>query len=390
MNYRSASARIVRAWLDRLAANVDLTWDEALQTLGFAAGSSPSKEDVQRAYRMMARKYHPDLGGDAEKMVEVNAAKDILDGTRQPSRGYNRYTPPKPAQPKPEPRQPRYEQPRYEAPKNTGWNRKVVVSLSEALHDVSIPAGVRWLCITEEMRSSRNYFGDESSRYSRGYIALGQTDTQMVLLLMHHVSVSRSYLGGEGDSDTWECVVQTATLKNGELNPAAATKAIKALMAQANLDKPANPKVTLLAEKWTPSETSLPKGGSEIRLSEFFVNLGLKKAPNPAKAAPKKLQIDIAVSSDSRIQDAAGIFVGDTFYRVRQESGGAALKLYWSIYASASKNNYPDKGYYRKSLTRVVDRKRLAAALLSANVNSYISPSLPDDVIEAIKVISEK
>lgn len=43
--------------------------------------SGTSKEDVKSAFRKLALKYHPDVGGDAKKFAEINAAyRRIMDG----------------------------------------------------------------------------------------------------------------------------------------------------------------------------------------------------------------------------------------------------------------------------------------------------------------------
>lgn len=394
---RSASLRIVYAWIERIAANVNLTFDDALAMLGFKAGTIPSKEEIQRAYRQMARKYHPDLGGDAEKMVEVNVAKDILDGTRRPSSGGSSYSPPKPRYEPPKYEPPRYEQPKYEQPKyeRPRYERPsaVVVTFAEALHDVSIPAGVKWIFITEQMRYSRDYMGDESSRYTKGYIALGQTDTQMVLLLMHHVSRSQSYIGGH-DSNTWQCTVQTSSLKKGALDPTAAVKGIKGLMAQAELDKPANPTVIALDEQWTPSEKGLPGYGKGLKMSEFFVNMGLKKAPAAKDKPAGKLLIDVAspdkYSEGKYVEgpDEIGIFVGERYYGVDWTTI-SNKRYFWTIRSLLVKNNYSIKGYYRKSLTRMKMGKDIAKILLQLHELNKFEPKLPQDVVDALTAISE-
>ncbi len=49
------------------------TWREVL---GFPPASTPSSAEVQRAFRELAAKHHPDKGGDAQRFQELTAARD--------------------------------------------------------------------------------------------------------------------------------------------------------------------------------------------------------------------------------------------------------------------------------------------------------------------------
>lgn len=52
---------------------------EAKEFFGFTNGISPTKDDIKRKYKELARVYHPDLnGGDEEKMKMLNEYRDIL------------------------------------------------------------------------------------------------------------------------------------------------------------------------------------------------------------------------------------------------------------------------------------------------------------------------
>ncbi len=49
---------------------------EALQVLGLDANAS--RDDVQREYRRLMKKLHPDLGGSSYLAAKLNEAKDVL------------------------------------------------------------------------------------------------------------------------------------------------------------------------------------------------------------------------------------------------------------------------------------------------------------------------
>jgi hypothetical protein len=49
---------------------------DALKTMGFDA--MPGAADLKRRYRDLAKKHHPDVGGDTDTMTKINAANDLL------------------------------------------------------------------------------------------------------------------------------------------------------------------------------------------------------------------------------------------------------------------------------------------------------------------------
>lgn len=50
--------------------------ESALKTMGLNPDASES--EIKSKYRELAREHHPDKGGDAEKLIEINAAMEIL------------------------------------------------------------------------------------------------------------------------------------------------------------------------------------------------------------------------------------------------------------------------------------------------------------------------
>lgn len=52
------------------------TPEQPFQVLG--VGANASREEVERAYRLLAAKHHPDRGGDEQQMARINAARDAL------------------------------------------------------------------------------------------------------------------------------------------------------------------------------------------------------------------------------------------------------------------------------------------------------------------------
>ncbi len=52
------------------------TIEEALETLELP--KLITREDIRNQYRFLAKKHHPDIGGDTEKMEQLNAAYTLL------------------------------------------------------------------------------------------------------------------------------------------------------------------------------------------------------------------------------------------------------------------------------------------------------------------------
>lgn len=78
---RVARATARQQFWDRYAKLLlSMSMEQAKSVLGFPPGSTPSPVEIQKAYRTKALENHPDRGGSHEKMVEVNVAKEVLEG----------------------------------------------------------------------------------------------------------------------------------------------------------------------------------------------------------------------------------------------------------------------------------------------------------------------
>ncbi len=54
--------------------------EQPFQVLG--VGANASKEEIERAFRLLASEHHPDKGGDPDKMARINRARDaLMEGT---------------------------------------------------------------------------------------------------------------------------------------------------------------------------------------------------------------------------------------------------------------------------------------------------------------------
>jgi hypothetical protein len=97
----------------------ELNWKNYYGILGVSPGVEP--EVVRAAYTALARKYHPDTGGSAQRMKEINEAYEVLSDQQRKawydlycrqknggsSRGHTRAEPPpNPSNPPPPPPRP--------------------------------------------------------------------------------------------------------------------------------------------------------------------------------------------------------------------------------------------------------------------------------------------
>lgn len=176
---------------------LSMSLSEAKEVLGFPPTASPTSNEVMKAYRALALQHHPDRGGDQDKMVEINVAKDLLTGQRSPA--YERS--PEPA--------PRAQPVTWEKPS------KREVSFAEAKSKAGIPSGVEWKFVTD-IQKGTGYSSDEYYRSDNCWVAYGRTDTKHVFVGMHHFEYSTYFAGSGADQDLWDMKAVEFPVKGDE------------------------------------------------------------------------------------------------------------------------------------------------------------------------------
>jgi hypothetical protein len=144
---------------------------EAKDALGFKSSATPTKDEIARAYKNLAFKHHPDRGGDPAKMVELNVAKDVLEGKQRPSTpsGPAVYQPP--AREKPAPPPPDH------------------VSFAKAMRDAKVPSGVDWKFATVPGGDYTAHKGDLT-----GLVIYGKKkNTHVFVSILHYFNQGNAF-----------------------------------------------------------------------------------------------------------------------------------------------------------------------------------------------------
>ncbi len=176
---------------------ISMSLEKAKEVLGFPPTSTPSSDEISKAYREKAFQVHPDRGGDPDVMVELNVAKDLLSGKGRPT--YERAPSSEPAT--------------YEAPARP---EKDEVSFNDAKTKAGIPADVDWKFVTDTQRGT-GYSSDEFYRSETYWVAYGQTKTHHVFVGMSHKAYAQYFAGSRTpDRDIWFMKLVDGPIKGDE------------------------------------------------------------------------------------------------------------------------------------------------------------------------------
>jgi hypothetical protein len=200
---------------------------EAKEALGFKPSDEPTKEDIAKAYKNLAFKHHPDKGGDPAKMVELNVAKDVLEGKQRPSGPSGPSTSYQPQT---------YTTQKREPPK------PIHVSFQEAAQKASVPTtGVEW-----KFKTDTGYGHVREGSHSV-FVVYGTTKDKHVFVYVSHYSDRGSPFEPK-DIDEYDMAVMTAPISQ-ELSSVAPNMIRKLWnLASGTNVKNYNAKVQLLPE----------------------------------------------------------------------------------------------------------------------------------------------
>jgi hypothetical protein len=241
-----------------------MSLDQAAAVLGLPADSLPNSEEIARAYKKKVFENHPDRGGDPTKMVEINVAKDLLDGKSRPT--YDRSGPSTPSAPS------------YGYTPSSDWTppKATVTSFDEAKTKAGVPHA-EWLFVTPTQRSSRGYSSDEYQKGGSAFVTYGKTDSKHVFVAASHEYWQSSVPGeSRGERDIWTIRVLDFPIKGDEgKNPAwlygNVVKAFKAIDFEGKF----NSKVLDLTGKSLPFSQKLPSvSGNATSIKHWLVGSG--------------------------------------------------------------------------------------------------------------------
>lgn len=260
-----------------------MSMEEAKAVLGIPPNESPSREEVNKAWKQKAFENHPDRGGDPKKMVEINVAKDILEGKERPT--YSR-----PSSPSATP--PGYGR-TYAPPVDD--RKDDVVTFDEAKGKAGIPGSVEWLFVTEGQRNKQGYSSDEFERSETAFVAYGQTDSKHVFAAAQHNYYAAYFVGGGPKADVWKIRSFEYPRREGEkLEPAWLYGNVVKALKGVGFGGKFNSKVSdIRGHKF--AEDLPHKSPSTMSIKHILVALGMVAGDDPSVAGRKQV-VEITVA----------------------------------------------------------------------------------------------
>jgi hypothetical protein len=323
------TSRVAQRYFRKIYA---MSYSQALGVLGLSPGATES--DVKKAWTQLAFKNHPDRGGDATKMVEINVAKDVLLGKQRATPDYRADPPPPPPPPQEEPKK----------------QEKVVTTFAEAEAHADIPSGTVWKFKTDTV------FGKGLDSSSTGSIYYGQTDTLHVFTAMQH-KVSQNFFTGL-DRDEWFMWTNKFSKKFSHDLVELGLRVIKDMYGDFDSDitKKFNGKVRLLpdvkdlhpADMWNNS-----RAGRAMSYKDAMVMMEIISADDP-QVAKRKLSVVLeatqSIGMEFGYKDTLTFYINGKKFGIKEQNVRMVKDHPIHIFKLVFGANYFDK--VKKDLTR--------------------------------------
>ena len=260
------------------------TRDEAAKLIG--VDPYASRAEIEKAYHQEVLKSHPDRGGDPDRMVELNVARDILEGKRNEK--WKSVSPSDESEPSTT----------YTGPKRP-VERKVEVSLHTAMTNEGVPSGVQWV-----LASNTGYGDRDMGAYSiKGVVYYGKTDTKHIFLGVLHDGGTNPFT--MVTTDIFSCYVKNYPISGSiaEIAPRAFREVFSMF---SGLRKGYNAKVTILPDGFDLTERNYYNPpGKEMSFKDAIVNLGLVGDEHRWKTN-QKLKVILKYENEGLSSDLSG------------------------------------------------------------------------------------
>lgn len=270
--YRKFFARLVK-WA--------MTREQALETLGFPSGSSPSDDEVRKAQRIKVVELGHEHGGDQKAITEANVAGEILRGRMRADNEpyhYNRNE----GAPNPPDESDFTPPPRREPPP-----KKEEVTFEEAKSKAGVPSDVEWLFVTSRQRGQGSYSGDESSQQKEAWVAFGQTANKYVFVGVEHWAYSAYFIGGGAGHDFHKIRTYEFS-KDEKLSPSwLYGNVVRAFKDMSEVNVHFNSKVR--DARGREFNDTMPANGRDLSIKHMLVELGLVDTDDPSVANRKQV-----------------------------------------------------------------------------------------------------
>ena len=340
-----------------------MTYNQAKTVLGFSSADNPSPNEIKRAWQKLAMKHHPDRGGNIEMMVEVNVAKDILDGTRKPDRTTGPTTksssPPAP-------------EPAY------SWKpkRDPSVTLETAARFVGADK-IDWLGFFYQRSSG--YSGDETSMWTYYYVGVAMDRDPSKIQLGLFTKIERDMGINGGQSTVWSVILKDvkktakdliAGVKNLYTENAKKSGGLTSSVSQTSrFSITTGNNMLSVLEKGT----TVPVVTMDDLLSALGMPPGRPKKEGPARKAAVSLHYD---RGDDGVMRGGLSLNGGPVHRMTDAEAPAFLRLVKPTWGEYTYMNNPSK-----VLSRLKQVKAISAFILK-HIKSPPTPVL--DAVQAI------